>query len=53
MIFLLDSNAFSDLMRKNPRVEAQLVRLGPDDKVVICPIGQRELKVKRFLPEQP
>lgn len=35
MIFLLDSNAFSDLMRKNPRVEAQLAGLGPNDKVVI------------------
>lgn len=36
MLFLLDSNAFSDLMRKNPRVEAQLAALGPNDKVVIC-----------------
>jgi len=27
LLFLLDSNAVSDLMRKNPRVEAQLAVL--------------------------
>ncbi len=43
MIFLLDSNAFSDLMRKNARVEAQLAALGPNDKVVICPIVRGEI----------
>jgi predicted nucleic acid-binding protein len=43
MIFLLDSNAFSDLMRKSPRVEAQLGALGPNDKVVICPIVRGEI----------
>jgi predicted nucleic acid-binding protein len=31
MIFLLDSNAFSDLMRKSPRVEAQLEGLTTAD----------------------
>jgi hypothetical protein len=35
LLFLLDSNAVSDLMRKNPRVAAQLAVLGPNDKVVI------------------
>ena len=43
MLFLLDSNAVSDLMRKNPRVAAQLAVLGPNDKVVICPIVRGEI----------
>ena len=43
MIFLLDSTAFSDLMRKNPRVEARLAALSADDKVVICPIVRGEI----------
>ena len=33
---MLDSNAFSDLMRKDPRIEARLAALDPNDKVVIC-----------------
>jgi predicted nucleic acid-binding protein len=32
MVLLLDSNAFSDLMRKHPRVEARLKALEPDDR---------------------
>ncbi|MBX3027128.1 type II toxin-antitoxin system VapC family toxin [bacterium] len=43
MLFLLDSNAVSDLMRKNPRVAAQLAVLGPNDKVVICSIVRGEI----------
>ncbi|MGD0950403.1 MAG: PIN domain-containing protein [Candidatus Binatia bacterium] len=43
MIFLLDSTAFSDLMRKDPRVEAQLAALSADDQVVICPIVRGEI----------
>ena len=43
MTFLLDSNAFSDLMRKNARVEVRLAGLGPNDKVVICPIVRGEI----------
>jgi predicted nucleic acid-binding protein len=43
MIFLLDSNAFSDLMRKNPGIEARLAALGANDKVVICPIVRGEI----------
>jgi hypothetical protein len=43
VIFLLDSNAFSDLMRKNARIEARLAGLGPNDKVVICPIVRGEI----------
>ena len=43
MVFLLDSNAFSDLMRKDARIEARLAALGPNDKVVICPIVRGEI----------
>jgi hypothetical protein len=43
LLFLLDSNAVSDLMRKNPRVAAQLAVLGPNDKVMICPIVRGEI----------
>lgn len=43
MIFLLDSTAFSDLMRKSPRVEARLAALSADDTVVICPIVRGEI----------
>jgi predicted nucleic acid-binding protein len=43
MIFLLDSTAFSDLMRKNPRFEARLAALSASDEVVICPIVRGEI----------
>jgi predicted nucleic acid-binding protein len=43
MVFLLDSNAFSDLMRKHPQVEARLKALGSGDKVVTCPIVRGEI----------
>jgi predicted nucleic acid-binding protein len=43
MIFLLDSNAFSDLMRKDPRVEAHLSGLDPNDEVVICSVVRGEI----------
>ncbi len=43
MIFLLDSTAFSDLMRKHPRVEQRLAALTASDKLVICPIVPGEI----------
>jgi predicted nucleic acid-binding protein len=43
MVFLLDSNAFSDLMRKDPRVEARLAALAPNDEVMICSIVRGEI----------
>jgi predicted nucleic acid-binding protein len=43
MVFLLDSNAFSDLMRKDPRVEARLAALAPSDEVTICSIVRGEI----------
>ncbi len=43
MIFLLDANAFSDLMRKDPRSEARVAALSSSDEVVICPIVRGEV----------
>jgi predicted nucleic acid-binding protein len=43
MLFLLDSNAFSDLMRKHPKAEARLAMLDPEDKIVICSIVRGEI----------
>jgi tRNA(fMet)-specific endonuclease VapC len=43
MIFLLDTNAFSDLMRKHSKLEAQLSSLAPTERVVICPIVRGEI----------
>jgi len=44
MIFLLDTNAFSDLMRKHPKLDARLASLAPTDRVVICPIARGEIR---------
>jgi hypothetical protein len=30
-------------MRKNPHVEARLAALGPNDKIVVCPIVRGEI----------
>jgi predicted nucleic acid-binding protein len=43
MVFLLDSNAFSDLMREHAQVEARIQALGPTDKVITCPIVRGEV----------
>ena len=43
MIFLLDSNAFSDLMRKDPHAESHVAALAANDQVVICPIVRGEI----------
>ena len=44
MIFLLDTNAFSDLMRKHSKLEAHLSSLEPTERVVICPIVRGEIR---------
>ena len=44
MIFLLDTNAFSDLMRKHAKLEARLTALSSTDKIVICPIVRGEIR---------
>jgi predicted nucleic acid-binding protein len=43
MIFLVDTNTFSDLMRKRAKTEARLGSLGPADTVTICPIVRGEI----------
>jgi tRNA(fMet)-specific endonuclease VapC len=44
MMFLLGTNAFSDLMRKNTKLEVRLSCLGPTNEVVICPIVRGEIR---------
>jgi tRNA(fMet)-specific endonuclease VapC len=44
MIYLLDTNAFSDLMRKHPKLKAQLTSLPTTDRVIICPIVRGEIR---------
>lgn len=44
MRYLLDTNAFSDLMRKHPQLDARLAALAPVDNVVICPIVRGEIR---------
>jgi predicted nucleic acid-binding protein len=43
MRYLLDTNAFSDLMRKRAKVEARLTSLGPADGVGICSVVRGEI----------
>ncbi len=44
MIFLLDSTAFSDLMREHPKIDARLAGVSPRDKVVICTVVRGEIQ---------
>ena len=44
MIFPLDTNAFSDLMRKHAKIEAPLTSLTPGDRVIIGPIVRYEIR---------
>jgi tRNA(fMet)-specific endonuclease VapC len=44
MIFLLDTNAFSDLMRKHSKLDARMSSLPPADRVVICPVVRGEIR---------
>lgn len=43
MIYLLDTNAVSDLMIAAARIENWMAGLGPGDRVVICPIVRGEV----------
>ncbi|MGB7947422.1 MAG: PIN domain-containing protein [Candidatus Binatia bacterium] len=43
MIFLLDTNAFSDLMRKHSKLDARLSSLSTADRVVICAVVRGEI----------
>ena len=44
MIFLLDTNAFSDLMREHPKMDDRLDGLADKDQVVICSIVRGEIR---------
>jgi len=44
MIFLLDTNALSDLMREHPKVDARLATIVAPDRVVICSIVRGEIR---------
>jgi predicted nucleic acid-binding protein len=43
VIYLLDTNAISDLMRAEPRIENWMAALDRDDRVVTCPIVRGEI----------
>ena len=43
MLYLLDTNVISGLMRKRPEVRARLSSLGPSHDVVTCPIVRGEI----------
>ena len=43
MTFLLDANAFSDLMRELPSIESRLAAISPTDRVVICAVVRGEI----------
>jgi predicted nucleic acid-binding protein len=43
MIYLLDTNAFADLMREQPQAVARVAGLASDDRVVICSIVRGEI----------
>ena len=43
MIYLLDTNAVSDLMIAAPQIENWMAGLDPGDRVVICPIVRGEV----------
>lgn len=44
MLFLLDTNAFSDLMREHPKIDAHLASLTPADRAVICSVVRGEIR---------
>ncbi len=43
MVFLLDTNAISALMREDPRMAAWLSSVGRDSRVVTCTIARGEI----------
>lgn len=44
MIFLLDTTAFSDLMREHPKIDARLTSVSSTDRVVICSVVRGEIR---------
>ncbi len=44
MSFLLDTNAFSDLMREHPKIDAHLSNIPLAERVVICSVVRGEIR---------
>jgi len=44
MNFLLDTTAFSDLMREHPKIDARLAVISPTDRVIICTMVRGEIR---------
>lgn len=44
MIFLLDTTAFSDLMREHPGIDAHVASLSLADRLVICSVVRGEIR---------
>ena len=44
MIILLDTTAFSDLMREHPKVDARLASATSTDRIIICPVVRGEIQ---------
>lgn len=43
MLYLLDTNVISGLMRKRPEIRAHLSSLGPSHGIITCPIVRGEI----------
>ena len=43
MTYLLDTNAISELMRSDPRIEGWMASLSPGDRIIICTIVRGEI----------
>jgi predicted nucleic acid-binding protein len=43
-MFLLDTNAFSDLMREHPKMDAHLASASPAERVIICSVVRGEIR---------
>ena len=43
MLFMLDTTAFSDLMREHPRLQARLAALPATDRISLCPVVRGEI----------
>jgi tRNA(fMet)-specific endonuclease VapC len=43
MVFMLDTTAFSDLMREHPSAQTRLAALSANDRVSLCPIVRGEI----------
>jgi predicted nucleic acid-binding protein len=52
MMFLLDTTAFSDLMRKHPGMDSQLRGIASTDQVVVCTVVRGEIRYGIERPPQ-